>query len=46
LRGWANENYGDSVRDARRDHEYTDWQALDRFADELALLVDKGDANR
>jgi menaquinone-dependent protoporphyrinogen IX oxidase len=29
-----------------RDHEYTDWQALDRFADELALLVDKGDANR
>jgi len=35
-----------ATTDTSRDHEYTDWQALDRFADELALLVDKGDANR
>jgi menaquinone-dependent protoporphyrinogen oxidase len=27
---------GGATTDTSRDHEYTDWQALDRFADELA----------
>jgi menaquinone-dependent protoporphyrinogen oxidase len=27
--------------DTSRDHEYTDWQALDRFADELVALIPK-----
>lgn len=31
-----------STTDTSRDHEFTDWQALDRFADEFANLVDKG----
>jgi menaquinone-dependent protoporphyrinogen oxidase len=28
-----------ATTDTSRDHEYTDWQALDRFADEIAALV-------
>jgi menaquinone-dependent protoporphyrinogen oxidase len=30
-----------ATTDTSRDHEYTDWQALDRFADELAVDVDR-----
>jgi menaquinone-dependent protoporphyrinogen oxidase len=30
-----------ATTDTSRDHEYTDWEALDRFADELASLVPK-----
>ncbi len=30
-----------ATTDTSRDHEYTDWQALDRFADELAADVDR-----
>ena len=30
-----------ATTDTSRDHEYTNWQALDRFADELAALVDQ-----
>jgi menaquinone-dependent protoporphyrinogen oxidase len=29
-----------ATTDTSRDHEYTDWQALDRFADELAADVE------
>jgi len=29
-----------ATTDTSRDHEYTDWQALDRFADELAGEID------
>ncbi|HEY1438459.1 MAG TPA: flavodoxin domain-containing protein [Casimicrobiaceae bacterium] len=30
-----------ATTDTSRDHEYTDWQALDRFADELASDVER-----
>jgi len=30
-----------ATTDTSRDHEYTDWEALDRFADELASLIPK-----
>jgi menaquinone-dependent protoporphyrinogen oxidase len=30
-----------ATTDTSRDHEYTDWQALDRFADELAADVER-----
>lgn len=30
-----------ATTDTSRDHEYTDWQALDRFADEIAADVDR-----
>ena len=35
-----------ATTDTSRDHEYTDWQALDRFADELASLVGEAKAGR
>ena len=35
-----------ATTDTSRDHEYTSWQALDRFADELALLVDEAKNGR
>jgi menaquinone-dependent protoporphyrinogen oxidase len=34
-----------ATTDTSRDHEYTDWQALDRFADELAADVDRKSSN-
>ena len=30
-----------ATTDTSRDHEYTDWQALDRFADELAADIER-----
>ena len=30
-----------ATTDTSRDHEYTDWEALDRFADELAADVER-----
>jgi len=33
-----------AATDTSRDHEYTDWQALDRFAVELAADVDGGNS--
>ena len=35
-----------ATTDTSRDHEYTDWQALDRFADELAADVDRRNSNK
>ena len=34
-------SWAGATTDTSRDHEYTDWEALDRFADELAALVAK-----
>lgn len=33
-----------ATTDTSRDHEYTDWQALDRFADELASDVERSNS--
>ena len=35
-----------ATTDTSRDHEYTDWQMLDRFVDELAADVDGSNSNK
>jgi menaquinone-dependent protoporphyrinogen oxidase len=35
-----------ATTDTSRDHEYTDWQALDRFTDELARDIDRMNSHK
>ena len=40
VRWWARRTTGDV--DTSRDYEYTDWDAVERFADDFATFVDRG----